>query len=78
MIRVDIDIRLRALEFRYRAVLSAASAAKANYRALAGEPSTTPFAIERAKCRWQQLDVRKRTIGAQLGEVEELEQGETL
>jgi hypothetical protein len=75
---VDIDIRLRALEFRYRAVLSATSAAKANYLALAGEPSTTPFAIERAKLRWQHLDVRKRTIGAQLGEVQELEQGETL
>jgi len=36
---MNIDIRLRALEFRYRAVLSAASAAKANYLALAGEPS---------------------------------------
>ncbi len=78
VIRVDIEIRLRALEFRYRAVLSAASAAKANYLALAGAPSTTPFAIERAKCRWQQLDVRKRTIAAQFGEREELEQGETL
>jgi hypothetical protein len=75
---MNIDIRLRALEFRYRAVLSAASAAKANYLALAGEPSTTPFAIERAKLRWQYLDVRKRTIGAQLGEREDLEQGETL
>jgi hypothetical protein len=75
---MDIDIRLRALEFRYRAVVSAASTAKANYLALAGEPSTTPFAIERAKLRWQHLDVRKRTIGAQLGEREDLEQGETL
>ena len=75
---MDIEVRLRKLESRYRAVLSAAAAAQADYRALAGEPSTTPFAIERAKCRWQHLDVRKRTIGAQLGEVEELEQGETL
>jgi hypothetical protein len=75
---MDIDIRLRALEFRYRAVVSAASAAKANYLALAGEPSTTPFAIEGAKLRWQHLDVCKRTIGAQLGEREDLEQGETL
>jgi hypothetical protein len=78
VIRVDIEIRLRALEFRYRAVLSATSAAKANYLALAGEPSTTHFAIERAKSRWQQLDVRKRTIAAQMGDLKELEQDSTL
>ena len=75
---MDIEIRLRALEFRYRAVLSATSAAKANYLALAGEPSTMPFAIERAKLRWQQLDVRKRTIAAQMGDLDELEQDSTL
>jgi hypothetical protein len=74
VIRVDIEVRLRKLEFRYRAVLSATVAAKANYLALAGEPSATTFAIERAKAHWRQLDVRKRTIAAQMGELEELEQ----
>jgi len=78
VIRVDIEVRLRKLEFRYRAVLSATVAAKANYLALVGEPSATPFAIERAKVHWQQLDARKRTIAAQMGELEELEPVATL
>ena len=75
---MDIEVRLRKLEFRYRALLSATVAAKANYLALAGEPSATPVAIERAKALWQQFDSRKRTIAAQMGELEELEQVATL
>jgi hypothetical protein len=71
---MDIEARLRKLEFRYRALLSATVAAKANYLALAGEPSASAFAIERAKALWQQFDSRKRTIAAQMGELEELEQ----
>ena len=71
---MDIEVRLRALEFRYRAVLSATTAAKANYLALAGEPGATPYAIGRAKAQWQQLDLRKRTLAAQMGEVEDFEQ----
>ncbi|MGO9929931.1 MAG: hypothetical protein ACLPLP_28520 [Mycobacterium sp.] len=71
---MDIEVRLRKLESRYRAVLSAAAAAQADYRALAGEPSAPAFAIERAKSRWHQFDVRKRTIAAQMGELEGLEQ----
>jgi hypothetical protein len=39
---MDIEARLRKLEARYRGALSAAVAAKANYLALAGEPSATP------------------------------------
>ena len=76
--KLDIEARLRKLEFRYRAALSATVAAKANFLALAGEPSATTFAIERAKSQWQQLDARKRTIAAQMGELEELEQVATL
>jgi hypothetical protein len=78
VISVDIEVRLRRLEFRYRAVLSATVAAKANYLALAGGPSATPFAIERAKTHWQRFDSRKRTIAAQMGELEELEQDAAL
>ena len=72
--KMDIEARLRNLEFRYRALLSATVAAKANYLAFAGEPSVTAFAIERAKAHWQQHDARKRTIAVQMGELEELEQ----
>jgi hypothetical protein len=75
---MDIEVRLRKLEFRYRALLSATAAAKTNFRALAGEPSVKAFAIERAKSQWQQLDARKRTLAAQMGELEELEQVATL
>jgi hypothetical protein len=71
--KMDIEARLRKLEFRYRALLSATVAAKASFLALAGEPSAKSFAIERAKSQWQQLDARKRTIAAQMGELEELE-----
>jgi hypothetical protein len=69
---MDIEARLRRLESRYRSALSAAVAAKANYLALAGEPSATPYAIERAKVHWQELEGRKRAIAAQMGELEAL------
>jgi hypothetical protein len=75
---MDIEGRLRKLEIRYRALLSTTVAAKANYLALAAEPRAPAFAIERAKFQWQQLDARKRTIAAQMGELEELEQVATL
>lgn len=71
---MDIDVRLRKLELRYRALLSATVAAHAHYLALAGEPGATVFAIERAKSQWQQLDGRKRTISMQMSELEELDQ----
>jgi hypothetical protein len=69
---MDIEARLRSLESRYRSALSASVAAKANYLALAGEPSATPYAIERAKALWQKFDTRKRAIAAQMGELEAL------
>ena len=70
---MDIEARLRKLESRYRAALSAAVAAKAHYLALAGERSATPAAIERAKSLWRQIDARKRAIAAQTDEIEALE-----
>src|ERR1700737_424775 len=71
---MDIETRLRKLESRYRAALSTAVAAKAHYLALAGEPSATPAAVERAKSYWKQLDSRKRTIAPQMAELEPLEE----
>ncbi len=70
---MDIEDRLRKLEMRYRAASNAAMAARANYLALLGEPSTTASAVERAKAQWQRLDCRKQGIAARMGEVEELE-----
>jgi hypothetical protein len=70
---MDIEARLRQLESQYRAALSATVAAKANYLALAGEPSTLPAAVTRARVRWQQLDLRKQTLVTEMGKLEELE-----
>jgi hypothetical protein len=70
---MDIEARLRTLESGYRAALSATVAAKAHYLALAGEPSATSIAIERAKSLWQKLHSRKRILAAQMGELEALE-----
>ena len=70
---MDIEVRLRELESRYRGALSATVAAKANYLALASESSATRAAIERAKARWQQLDANKRAIAVQMGELEDFE-----
>ncbi len=70
---MDIEARLSKLESLYRVALSATVAAKANYFALADEPSSTRYAIERAKTLWQRLDARKRAIAVQLGEIEELD-----
>jgi hypothetical protein len=70
---VDIEARLRKLESLYRAAVGATVAAKANYFALADEPGSTLYAIERAKTLWQRLDARKCAIAVQLGEIEELD-----
>jgi hypothetical protein len=72
---MDIEARLRKLESRYRGALNAAVGAKANYLALAGEAGAAPAAIERARARWQQLETVKRSISAQMGELEALEGG---
>jgi hypothetical protein len=71
---MDIEIQLRQLESRYRAASSAAVGAKAHYLALAGEPSATPAAVQRAKATWQKLDTRKCAIAARMGELEEKDQ----
>ena len=72
---MDIEARLRQLESHYRAALSATVAAKASYLALAGEPSTLPAAVRRAAVRWQQLDLSKQTVVAEMGKLEELDFG---
>jgi hypothetical protein len=74
---VDIEGRLRQLEYHYRGALSAAVAAKANYLALAGEPSVLPPAVARAQERWQQLDALRRGIAHEMSELEELEHEST-
>lgn len=71
---MDIESRLRKLESRYRAALSASVAAKSHYLALAGESNATPTAIRRAHDRWQQLESRKKVIVERMGDVERLEQ----
>jgi hypothetical protein len=70
---MDIEERLRKLEMRYRAAGTAAAAAKAHYLALAGEPSASASALERAQAQWRRLDERKRGIAARMGEVEGLQ-----
>jgi hypothetical protein len=69
---MDIEVRLRQLESHYRAALSATVAAKANHLALAGDPSTLPAAVRRARVRWQQLDLSKQTLVAEMEKLEEL------
>lgn len=70
---MDIEARLCKLESLHHTASSATVAAKSNYFALADEPSSTPYAIERAKMLWQRLDARLRAIAVQLGEIEELD-----
>jgi hypothetical protein len=74
---VDIESRLRQLECHYREALSASVAAKANYLALDGEPSTLPATLERAKERWGQLDALKRGIAYEMANLEGLEHEST-
>ena len=71
---MEIDARLRKLEVRYRAVLSATVAAKANYLSLNGEKSSTAAHLERAKSEWRNLEARKAGIVAQMDALEDLEQ----
>ena len=72
---MNVEAQLRQLESNYRAALSATVVAKANYLALAGDPSALSAAVRRAKVRWQQLDARKRGIASQMGEIEDIEFG---
>ncbi len=75
---MDIESRLRKLESRYRAALSAAVAAKSHYLALTGETSATPAAIQRALAQWQTHESRKKAIVARMDEVERLEHDATV
>lgn len=66
---MDNELRLRQLESRYRAALSAAGAAKANYHALA-ESSATAVALEAASAQWKRLEARRRSIMDRIDEIE--------
>jgi hypothetical protein len=68
---VEIEDRLNALESRYRTTLSATAAAKAHYLALLDEPNATPESRKRARRRWENLESRKQSIAARMGEVED-------
>jgi hypothetical protein len=70
---MDVETRLRNLESRYRAVSNAAAAAKAHYLALC-EPNAAPAAVERAKLALRRLEIRKKALAAQMGELEDSEQ----
>jgi ABC-type transport system involved in cytochrome bd biosynthesis fused ATPase/permease subunit len=70
---MDIESRLRKLESRYRAALSASVAAKSRYLSLAGQSSTAPTAVRRAHDQWQQLESRKKLIVERMDAVERLE-----
>ena len=70
---IDVEQKLRRLESKYRATLSAAVAAKAHHLALAGEPSATPRALEQAKMRREELEARKKALVARMGELEMFE-----
>jgi hypothetical protein len=67
---MDIEARLRQLEFDYRATLSATVVAKTNYLGLASDRSALSAAVSRAKAQWQQLDSRKQTIVTEMSELE--------
>lgn len=67
---MDRAFRQRNPARRYRAVLSAAGAAQAQYLPLAEEPNTTAAAIERANAYWKELEEHRRSAGQQMDEVE--------
>jgi hypothetical protein len=68
-----IESRLRELEARYRSALSRTVALKAQYLALAADPSATTAAIERAQWQWQMLQTRRKAIAAQMAAIEDIE-----
>jgi hypothetical protein len=69
---MDIEQRLQRLQERYRRALSEAVGAKAEYFALACEPSATADSVQRAAARWQQIKARKRSIAASMRAMEQL------
>jgi len=72
---MDIEQRLQRLQERYRRALSQAVVAKAEYFALAREPSATADSVQRAAARWQQIKARKRSIVASMVTMEQLARG---
>lgn len=71
---MDIEDRLKRLQSLFTHALSSTVAAKARYRALHGEPSSTPASIARARVLWQQLECQKTAIVARMVSLEELEE----
>ena len=71
---MDIEDRLKRLQFLFTHALSSTVAAKARYLAVQGEPSSTPASVVRARAVWQQLESQKAAIIAQMVSLEELEE----
>src|SRR5580704_17903456 len=71
---VDIEDRMKQLQLLFTQALSGAVSAKARYLSIAGDRSSTPAAVARAKMAWQQLEVRKTMIIARMVALEEMEQ----
>ena len=71
---MDIEDRLKTLQLLFTQALSGAVSAKARYLSIAGDRSSTPAAVARAKMAWQQMEARKIAIIARMVALEELEQ----
>jgi hypothetical protein len=69
----DVEVRLRALESRYRKASSATIGAKVHYLALPDEPNSTPASIKRARIQWETIDARRRELAGRMGEIQDAE-----
>jgi hypothetical protein len=72
-----IEDRLKQLQVLLSHALSGAVLAKTRYLALADEVCSTPGALARAKMIWQQHEVQKAAVIAQIVALEELDQHTT-
>lgn len=54
------------LEKRYRVFLSGAVVAKAHFLAVLGRPDATRATVERARWKWERIDLRRRSLATQL------------
>ncbi len=71
---MNVEATLRKLEVRYRAALSGAVSAKAQYLAQAGSLGATPATIAHLQRQWKNLESQRKEIAERMARLEALEQ----
>ena len=71
---MNVEATFRKLEVRYRAALSSAVSAKAQYPPQAASLGATPATIAHLQRQWKNLEKQRKKIAERMARLEALEQ----